>query len=330
LKGNQVKFENIFGNEISKIEKKLDEVFLNKKPLSLYEPCSYFLQGGGKRLRPFLVVASAKAVNGKIKNVYNAAAAVELLHNFTLVHDDIMDNSPKRRGRPTLHTKYDVSTAILAGDSLIVLAYNKLLKDAKKDVNKVVSTFTNAIIEICEGQSLDKEFETRYDVSLECYKEMIYKKTAALLVMCCSIGAQLCGAPQKYVTAVSNYGRYLGMAFQVQDDLLDIIGQESEFGKTIGKDLIEGKKTYLFLRALEKAGPADKKLLLKMVKNKGIMPEEVNKFKQLYIKLGVIKDAEHEIMKYTKLALKNLSFLPNRDGKDMLQWLANILIDRKK
>ncbi len=324
------KCEKIFKNEISGIDKKLNELFAGKEPLSLYEPCSYFLKGGGKRLRPILVIASAQTVNGNLKHVFNAAVAVELLHNFTLVHDDIMDNSSKRRGRATLHTKYDLSTAILTGDSLIAQAYQNLLKDSKINVNKIVLTFTNTIIEICEGQSLDKEFETRNNVSIDEYKKMIYKKTAALLEMCCSIGAQLSGASQKYIKAVSNYGNYLGMGFQIQDDLLDIIGEENEFGKKIGNDLIEGKKTYLFLRALEKAKRKDKLELLKVIKNNGIKPNEVDKYKNLYIKLGVIQDAEHEIMKYTKLALKNLSILPNRDGKDLMIWLAKILINRKK
>jgi geranylgeranyl diphosphate synthase, type II len=330
LKSRSDKCEIIFKNEISVIDKKLKKLFVGKKPLSLYEPCSYFLKGSGKRLRPFLVIASAKAVNGNIKDVYNAAVAVELLHNFTLVHDDIMDNSSKRRGLATLHTKYDLSTAILAGDSLIVLAYQNLLKDSKVNVNKIVLTFTNAILEICEGQSLDKEFETRNNVSIDEYKKMIYKKTAALLEMCCSVGAQLCGASEKYIRAVSNYGKYLGMAFQIQDDLLDIVGKENEFGKKIGNDLIEGKKTFLFLRAFEKAKTKDKLELIRVIKNNGIKPDEVDKYKELYFKLGVIQDAEHEIMKYTKLALKNLTGLPNNDGKDMMMWLAKILINRKK
>ena len=330
MNSNSGKFNNIYNSEITKIEKQLGLLLKGKEPRSLYEPCSYILNGGGKRLRPFLVLISAKAVGGKFKDVYNAAIAVEILHNFTLAHDDIMDNSPKRRGRKTLHKKYDVNTAILAGDNLIALAYESLLKDCKVNTKSIVSTFTKAVIEVCEGQSLDKDFEFRKNVSIAEYKKMIYKKTAALAEMCCSIGAQLCGASEKEINNVSNYGKNLGMAFQIQDDLLDIVGEESKFGKTIGSDLVEGKKTYLFLRALEKSNAGDRNELFKVVKLKGISPNEVQKYKQLYIKLEIIKDAEHEIMKYTKLALKNLSSLKDGEGKNLMIWLANALITRNK
>ena len=324
------KFDNIYHSETAKIEKRLKILFKGKAPESLYEPCSYILNGGGKRLRPFLVLIAAKAVGGKFKNVYNAAVSVEILHNFTLAHDDIMDNSPKRRGRKTLHKKYGVNTAILAGDNLIALAYENLLKDCKVNTKSIVLTFTKAVIEVCEGQSLDKDFELRKNVSIAEYKKMIYKKTAALAEMCCSIGAQLSGASAKEIKAVSNYGKNLGMAFQIQDDLLDIVGEENQFGKTIGSDLIEGKKTYLFLRAIEKSDDKDRLELLKIIKQKGIPRNEINKYSRLYIKLGIIKDAEHEIVKYTKLALKNLSSLKNGEGKNLMIWLANALITRNK
>ncbi|MCX6167841.1 MAG: polyprenyl synthetase family protein [Ignavibacteriales bacterium] len=325
-----VRYGKIYNREIVKIEKRLSALILNKEPKSLYEPCSYILNGGGKRLRPFLVLISAKAVGGNFKNVYNAATAVEVLHNFTLVHDDIMDNSTKRRGHPTLHHKYDLSTAILAGDSLIALAYESLLKDSKHHTAEIVSTFTRGVIEVCEGQSLDKEFEIRQSVTINEYEKMIYKKTAALVRMCCSVGAQLCNATKEQIKIVSEYGKNLGMAFQIQDDLLDIMAEENQFGKTVGSDLLEGKKTYLFLLALEKAKGKEKYDLLKVIQKKGIERSEIEKYRNLYIKLGVLKDAEREIMKYTKLALKNLSLLPNDEGKSLMYWLANILINRDK
>ena len=324
------KYNNIYRTEISKIDKTLSLFLGKKEPKSLYEPCSYILDGGGKRLRPFLVLASAKAVGGKFKDVYNAAIAVEILHNFTLAHDDIMDNSPIRRGRDTLHEKYDVNTAILTGDNLIALAYESLLRDCETNAKNIVSTFTHAIIEVCEGQSLDKDFEVRQKVPISEYQKMIYKKTAALAEMCCSIGAQLCFASAKEIKAVSNYGKYLGMAFQIQDDLLDIVGVENQFGKTIGSDLVEGKKTYLFLRALEKSNIKDRFELIKVIRQKGIPRNEIQKYSKLYQKLDVIKDAEHEIMKYTKLALKNLTPLKNGEGKNLMIWLANALITRNK
>ena len=320
----------IHAKEVSNIEKLLAKEFKNRKPKSLYEPCSYALQGGGKRIRPFLVLISAQAAGGNTKDVYSAALSVELLHNFTLVHDDIMDNSLLRRSKPTLHTKYNISTAILAGDNLVALAYEILLRDCCEFSKNVVSTFTDGIIEVCEGQSLDKEFEIRKSVSIDEYKVMIYKKTAALAEMCCSIGAQLAGANKRLINAAKNYGKYLGMAFQIKDDLLDIIGNEDSFGKIIGSDLIEGKKTYLFLRALQKAKGKDKKDLLLVVKNNGIKKEEVNKYKKIYEKLGVLEDAKNEIVGYTDIAIKNLNKFPNRKGRLLMEWLAYSLIGRNK
>ncbi len=323
-------YEKIYKDEIKKIESGLSKLLRDKKPESLYTPCSYILNGGGKRLRPFLVLISAKAVGGKFNQTYNAAMAMEILHNFTLVHDDIMDNSNMRRGRVTLHKKYDTNTAILAGDSLIALAYEYLLKDCKDNTKQIVSNFTKAVTEVCEGQSLDKEFELSRNVSIDDYKNMIYKKTAALMESCCAVGARIAGATNKQINAVARYGKYLGMAFQIQDDLLDLVADESEFGKTVGSDLIEGKKTYLLLRAMEKAKGVKRKSLQRVFENKGVKKEEIGFYKNLYIELGVTKDAEHEIIKYTKLALKNISTLPNKEGRELMNWLANILINRNK
>ncbi|MCP4971472.1 MAG: polyprenyl synthetase family protein, partial [Arcobacter sp.] len=250
--------EVFYKKEISKFENKYSKLITNQKPTSLYEPCSYIIKSTGKRLRPFLVMLSAQAVNSKISSVTNAAIAVELLHNFTLVHDDIMDNADKRRGRTTLHIKYNTNTAILAGDNLIALAYKSLLRDCKHSTNEIVNDFTQGITEVCEGQSLDTDFENRKKVTLDEYVVMIQKKTAALAETCCSIGARLGNGTKSEITSLKNYGKYLGLAFQIQDDLLDIMADEKELGKKIGGDLIEGKKTYLLLSALAKAKGKDK------------------------------------------------------------------------
>ena len=330
MKSDEQKYSGTYKSQIEKVDVILSSLLKNRKPKALYEPCSYILEGKGKRLRPFLVLVSAKSVGGSFTKYYNAAAAVEILHNFTLVHDDIMDNSDKRRGRLTLHKKFDVNTAILAGDNLIALAYECLLKDSKKNVNQVVSTFTHGIIEVCEGQSLDKDFELRDKVSLTEYKVMIYKKTAALAEMCCVLGGQLAGGSKREISALLGYGKNLGLAFQIQDDLLDIIGDEQDFGKKIGSDLIEGKKTYLFLRALQKAKGADKELLQKVIDHKGIERSEIENYKNLYIKLGILKDAKKEIEQYSKLAIESLSSLRNKEGQQLMIWLANALINRNK
>jgi len=321
------KYIKLYEAERVKINKILSLALKDRNPISLYEPGSYILNSGGKRLRPLLVLLSAKAVGGKFKDAYNAAAAVEMLHNFTLVHDDIMDNADKRRGRLTLHKKYDHNTAILAGDSLLSIAYEFLLKDCNGNAKKVISSFTQGLIEVCEGQSLDTDFEFRKNVSLSEYILMIKKKTAAMAEMCCRIGALLGGRTETQANALGNYGLNLGIAFQIQDDLLDIIADEKEFGKTIGGDLVEGKKTFLFLEALEKSKGEDRKKLLKVIEKKGIRRNQVSGYKMIYEKLGVLDDARREIKGYTQKALRSINSL-NEENKKIFKWLADSLIYR--
>jgi len=318
---------SLYESERKKINKILSVSLKNRKPASLYEPSSYILNSGGKRLRPLLVLLSAKAVGGEFKNCYNAAAAVEMLHNFTLVHDDIMDNADKRRGRLTLHKKYDHNTAILAGDSLLSIAYEYLLKDCNGNSKEVISSFTHGLIEVCEGQSLDTDFELRKNVALSEYITMIKKKTAAMAEMCCRIGALLGGGTKSQVNALGNYGLNLGIAFQIQDDLLDISADEKEFGKTIGGDLVEGKKTFLFLEALEKSRGEDRKKLLKVIEQKGIRINQVPGYKMIYEKLGVLDDARREIRAYTQKALRSVNLL-DEENKKIFRWLADSLIHR--
>jgi len=321
-------YQKIYDSEINKLNKRFNKLFGNKKPESLYGPSQYIIGSGGKRLRPFSVMVSALAVGGNFRNVYNAAVAVELLHNFTLVHDDIMDHADKRRGKTTVHIKYDLPTAILTGDNLIAYAYKSLLKDCKNDCEKVFEKFTQGIIEVCEGQSLDELYEEKQDVSIADYKKMIRKKTASLISMCCSIGARLGGGKENEIKALEKYGMNLGMAFQIQDDYLDLFGDEKKFGKALGGDLIEGKKTYLLLRALEKARGNEKKKLLKLLRNKGISKNEISSYKKIFIKLNVASDARKEIERYTNLALKSVDFVKNPYPKEFLLWFANFLLKR--
>lgn len=320
--------EKFYKREIKKVDKKLRSAFNKNVPKSLYDPCTYALEAGGKRLRPFLVMLSAKAVGGKISDVGNAALAVEILHNFTLIHDDIMDNADIRRGRPALHKKYDENIAILAGDNLMAISYLYLVKDCKNNVNEIVNHFTQGIIEICEGQSYDKDFEIKKNVSIDEYLLMIQKKTAALAEMCCFIGSKIVGGRKDEVNNMAKFGRNLGMAFQLQDDLLDIFGDEKQFGKTVGGDLVEGKKTFLFLKALEKAKGEDKKLLKSVIENKGIRKNQVAKYKAIYEKLGVIEDTKKEIRKYSKNALKCVQKVKDPEAKVILDWLTHKLVDR--
>jgi geranylgeranyl diphosphate synthase, type II len=317
----------LYETERIKINKILSTSLNNRRPKSLYSPGSYILNSGGKRLRPLLVLLSARAVGGKFSDAYDAAAAVEMLHNFTLVHDDIMDNADKRRGRLTLHKKYDNNTAILTGDSLLSIAYEYLLKDCNGNSKEVISAFTQGLIEVCEGQSLDTDFELRKNVALSEYIIMIKKKTAAMAEMCCRIGALLGGGTKVQANSLGNYGLNLGIAFQIQDDLLDISADEKEFGKTIGGDLIEGKKTFLFLKALEKSRGEDRKKLLRVIERKGIRRNQVPSYKMIYEKLGVLDDARKEIKAYTNKALKSVTTLNVKNIK-IFKWLADSLIHR--
>ncbi len=323
-------FKSIYEHERKQVEQILSKVLSKRKPINLYSPAYYIIESGGKRLRPLLVLLSAKAVGGKYADAYYSGAAVELLHNFTLVHDDIMDNAEKRRGRLTLHIKYDNHTAILAGDSLLAVAYENLLKDCNGNSKVILADFTRGLVEVCEGQSLDKEYESRASVRLNEYLKMIQKKTAAMLEMCCSIGARLGRGSAEEIKALSSFGRNIGIAFQVQDDLLDITADETEFGKTIGGDLVEGKKTFLLVKALEKAAGKNRSELRNLVRSRGINRNQVKKYKQIYENLGVINDAQKTIKKYTSQALRSLKVLKNSEDREIFMWLADSLIKRMK
>ncbi len=328
--GNDQKiFKTLYDRERRKIDTRLQNALKNRRPASLYEPGAYIINSKGKRLRPLLVLLSARAVGSNFKQVYNAAVAVELLHNFTLVHDDIMDHADKRRGRLTLHKKYDPNTAILTGDSLLSVAYEYLLKDCNGNTKNVIQSFTRGLVEVCEGQSMDTDFESKKNVTINDYLTMIKKKTAAMSEMCCNIGSSLGGGSKEEINALSRYGLNLGIAFQIQDDLLDITADENVFGKSIGGDLVEGKKTYLFLKALENAKGEDKKNLKKVIDNEGISWKQVKKYKELYIKLGVLDKAGKAIKSFTNRALSSLKIL-NDENQKVFYWLADALIKRTR
>ena len=204
------------------INEKLNQVADKNKPSSFYEPVRYIFKGGGKRIRPILVILACKSVGGEIEKCLNAAVAIELLHNFTLVHDDIMDQDDLRRGRQTVHKKWDEATAILAGDGLVALAYQYLLKTESDEIREICEIFTNGIIELCEGQALDKEFEDEFEIDLAQYISMIEKKTALLLMISLEIGAIIGGGSRSERKLLREFAKELGCAFQIQDDLLDI------------------------------------------------------------------------------------------------------------
>ncbi len=330
IKKRDENFRKAFDKETQKIDKRLSKLLIGKKPESLYKPCEYVLKSGGKHLRGYLVLLTTKAVGGKYAQAYNAALSVEILHSFTLVHDDIMDNADKRRGVPALHIKYDINTAILAGDSLIAVAYKNLLKDCKNNIIDILNTFNQSVIDVCEGQSLDKEYEEKRDVTIPEYIEMITKKTGALIKMCCSIGSKIGNGEKEHIKALEQYGYNLGLAFQLKDDLLDIVGDTKQFGKNVGGDLVEGKKTYMLLKAIELANKKDRIELNKIIRNGGIRKSEINKYKKIYEKYGIFNIVSDEIKKYTDRAIKSLKIIPDSIEKEKLIWIANLMSERRK
>jgi geranylgeranyl diphosphate synthase type II len=312
------------------IEDKLLTFTTKVSPTGIYEPMKYVLDGGGKRIRPMLLILCCEAVGGKADDALNAATAIEILHNFTLVHDDIMDNADTRRGRETVHKKWDRDTAILAGDGLIGYAYKSLLHTKSDRIQDVAKSFTEAIIEVCEGQSYDKEFELRKKVKIDDYIMMIDKKTSELLKCCAEIGALIGNASQKEIDALKLYALYTGLAFQIQDDLLDITADEKKFGKKTGGDLYEGKKTYLLLKAIEVATDVeDKEFLHYITESKGVKNDaEVQKAKGIYEKYGVMESAAKKVEEYTMMANEELNHIKESDAKLMLKWFSDMLLNR--
>lgn len=323
-------------NKYLHYKKSVDEILSGsvKKqiPETLYDPLRYVLNSGGKRIRPVMIMFSCEAAGGKAEDALNAGVAIEMLHNFTLVHDDIMDNADTRRGNPTVHKKWNDNVAILTGDHLIGMAYSYLLNTKSDRLDEIVKTFTEGIIEVCEGQSFDKEYEDRKDVTLDEYMMMISKKTAKMLETSAVVGALIGNGSNELVENVRNYAANIGLAFQIQDDLLDITADETEFGKKIGGDLVEGKKTYLLIKAMEAVkDEKDKIKILNIVNKSGLSPEDIaaiSEIKNIYIKYGVIDSAQKEIKKYTELAYSNLNKLPDSESKENLRWFAEMLMGR--
>lgn len=321
----------------SQYKKKIDEILAQQItrefPVTLYEPLKYLLSGGGKRIRPVLMIFCCEAAGGKMEDAVYASAAIELLHNFTLVHDDIMDNADTRRGKETLHKKWNDNVAILSGDHLIGMAYMNLIKTNSGRLNEIVSSFTEGILEVCEGQSFDKEFEIRKDVRLSEYLMMIGKKTARMLETSAEVGALIGNGSDEIIHNLKKYASNLGIAFQILDDLLDINASEEQLGKKIGGDLLEGKKTFLILKALELVkNENDLQKIKSVIDNDGLKPGDENdilEIKNIYERSGVIEYAENEIEKYTSLADKHLNTVPEGEMKERLKWFSSMLMSRK-
>lgn len=307
----------------------------NREPKNLYDPIYYTLSQGGKRLRPRLVLMSADFFGSKEEVALYPAAAFEMLHNFTLIHDDIMDDAPIRRGKPTVYRQWNGNIAILSGDALATLALQTMLDTPARPeiVLQLSKLLGQTSVEICEGQQEDLDFETRKDVTLDEYIHMIRYKTAVMLAGCLKAGALLAETSIENQEAIYMYGIYIGLAFQLEDDLLDVYGDNAVFGKKIGGDIRENKKTYLYLSALENATGNDRAELEHYFASTDFDDnEKFQAVKAIYDRLGIRKKTEEQIDKFAELALAELAKIngPEDSKKQVFKDLAFELSRRNK
>lgn len=309
------------------IEKFSSEHF-PKEPSSLYEPNRYFLQLGGKRVRPVMCLMGNELFEEINKDAWQVATAIELFHNFTLIHDDIMDKAPLRRGMETVHTKFGESTALLAGDVMLVAAYDYLNKISGKYLFSILNLFNKTAREVCEGQQLDMDFEKLTQVKMDDYLNMISLKTSVLLAASLKMGAILGGAGERNQNLLYEFGRKLGLAFQVQDDYLDAFGDPEKFGKQVGGDIKSNKKTFLLIHALETASPDQKKELLELLKRND--EKKINEVLSIFKQCKVDEWANELKEKYIAEAfshLEDVAVLSKR--KELLKQLALFLTQRQ-
>jgi geranylgeranyl diphosphate synthase, type II len=313
----------------------LQNLALPAHPANLYDPIRYTLSMGGKRIRPKMVLAACGMCGGDITEATQAALAVETLHNFTLIHDDIMDNADKRRGFETVHLKWDLSTAILSGDALFAVSSDLLSYYGTNDaysktqyfeLNKI---FLDATRIVCEGQARDLAFENRTDVSLDEYLLMIEQKTAALLKAAMQMGGIVAGASAHQIDELGKLGLKAGLAFQIQDDLLDAIGNPETFGKKPGGDIAEGKKTYLSILAMQLADSADQKLLAEILESGTTSELDIAHVIDIYEKTGVIELTQKEIRRLYDEAFTSLSVFSENEFRNEINNLLNQLMIRE-
>lgn len=326
-----------FQNKINEAIEKLSAE-LSVSPAELYEPAKYMLALGGKRIRPLFVLMACELFNEKTDDAVSSALAVELFHNFTLVHDDIMDNAPLRRNKPTVHSKWNNSTAILSGDVMMVKAY-QLISKSKLNPDiliSVLATFNEMAIKVCEGQQLDLNYEALFQISIPQYFKMIELKTAVLLAACLKIGALIGGAKEEDAKNLYEFGKNTGIAFQLQDDLLDIYGEEEKFGKLKGGDIIANKKTFLLLKTFDVASNNHylKEELSQWMGNKTTnekdAAEKVKAVTRIYDFVNIKKITEEEITTYHKkalVAIEKVTVVPEK--KKFLIALTSSLLNRQ-
>lgn len=302
-----------------------------KQPENLYKPIHYILNLGGKRLRPVLTLLAADIFGGTYKEALNAALSVEIFHNFSLVHDDIMDQAPLRRGKKTVHEKWDLNTGILSGDAMLILAYQLFENYQPTTFKSLAELFSKTALEVCEGQQYDIDFESRDDVSLEEYIKMIEYKTAVLVGASLQMGAIVANASEIDQKNIYEFGKNLGIAFQIQDDYLDTFGDEESFGKQIGGDIIENKKTFLYLKAMDAANMEDKQLLTHLFSITPSQPKDkIESVISIYEQYNIPDITRAAIVEYTEKADKFLEELEiDIEGKQLLRMLGKSLMERK-
>ena len=302
-----------------------------REPQNLYEPITYILELGGKRLRPILTLMTADMFTENYDEALHAALAVEMFHNFSLVHDDIMDDAPLRRGNVTVHEKWDVNTGILSGDAMLILAYQLFEQYEAPIFKKLAALFTKTALEVCEGQQYDIDFETRNDVTEGEYLKMIEYKTAVLVGAAMQMGAIVAETSEENANSVYEFGRLLGIAFQLQDDYLDAFGNPETFGKQVGGDIIENKKTYLYIKAMAHGTSEDKEQLYKMFNNQLEVTNgaKVDQAKAIFDRSGAVTLIQNAIADYTEKAFQVLEAINvSQEKKAILVEFGNYLMKR--
>ena len=297
----------------------------------LYDPIAYILALKGKKIRPALTLLSCSMYRNDVKEAINAALAWEIFHNFTLMHDDVMDKADIRRGQATVHKKWDENTAILSGDAMLILSYIYMAKSSSENLKALLDLFSDTAAKICEGQQFDMEFEKRINISEDEYIKMIKLKTAVMLGACLKSGAIVGGANENDQENLYDFGINLGIAFQIKDDWLDVYGNPEIFGKKIGGDILCNKKTFLLVNALEKADGNNKQELLHWINNETQSEEKISAIRQLYDRLSISEITQLELQKYYTQAINALNKVSiKNDRKKALEDIAGELIGREK
>jgi len=313
---------------LDKVNNALDGLTFDRQPATLYEPVKYVLSMGGKRLRPVLMLMAYNLYKDEPETIMMQALALETFHNFTLLHDDLMDNANMRRGHQTVHKRWNANTAILSGDSMLVLAFQRMQMCDESHLHDVMSLFTQTAIEIDEGQQYDIDFETRTDVTEEEYIEMIRLKTSVLVACAMKMGGVLADASQQDADLLYRFGERIGLAFQLQDDLLDVYGDPEVFGKAIGGDILSNKKTYMLINALNRANPRQRKELMQWVEATDFdRSEKIAAVTRLYDEIGIRQLCEQKIDDYYtagKALLEQVSVSDSRK-KELLLYVADMM-----